>query len=140
MENLEIPRPVVLENDPQDLRVDEYEDQIVYRWNTDRTQEPILQTAKDFHLDGPVVTDQAEYETLTDAIREDAKASNFLVVYGEDVSVSWESLSDDHMAEIGVVDEDSNTEFVGQAYQATTGVELEPSTVEEIDDFLNPVE
>ena len=54
--------------------------------------------------------------------------------------MSWESLSDDHMAEIGVVHEDSNTEFVGQAYQATTGVELEPSTVEEIDDFLNPVE
>lgn len=139
MENLEIPSSVVLENDPQDLRVDEYEDQIVYRWNTDRTQEPILQTAKDFHLDGPVVTDQAEYETLTDAIREDAKDSNFLVVYGEDVSVSWESLSDD-LAEIGVVDEDSNTELVGQAYQATTGEELEPSTVEEIDDLLNPDE
>lgn len=139
MENLEIPRPVVLENDPQDLRVDEYEDQIVYRWNTDRTQEPILQTAKDFHLDGSVVTDQAKYETLTDDIREDAKASNFLVVYGEDVSVSRESLSDDR-TEIGVVDEDSNTELVGQAYQATTGGELEPSTVEEIDDFLNPVE
>lgn len=140
MENLEIPRPVVFENDPQDLRVDEYEDQIVYRWNTDRTQEPILQIVKDFHLDGPVVIDQAEYETLTDDIREDAKDFNFLVVYGEDVSVSWESLSDDHMAEIGVVHEDSNTEFVGQAYQATTGGELEPSTVEEIDDFLNPVE
>ena len=139
MENLEIPRPVVLENDPQDLRVDEYEDQIVYRWNTDRTQEPVLQTAKDFHLDGPVVTDQAEYETLTDAIKY-AELNEFLVVYGEDVSVSWESLSDDHMAEIGVVDEDSNTELVGQAYQATTGGELEPSTVEEIDDFLNPVE
>lgn len=143
MSGLEIPRPVVLENDPQDLRVDEYGDGVVYRWNTDQGPDPVLQKARDFHFNGPVFTDSAEYQTLADAVEDDAldEASSFLVVYGQDSSVSWELSDGEYLAEMGVVDErNANTELVDAVYQATTGRKLESATIEEIRGILSPVE
>lgn len=143
MSSLEIPRPVVLENDPQDLRVDEYGDGVVYRWNTNQGPDAVFQKAQDFNLDGPVFTDGAEYQTLTDAVEDDAldEASNFLVVYGQDSSVSWEPSDGEYLAEIGVVDErNAGTELVDAVYQATTGERLESVTTGEIMELLDPAE
>lgn len=143
MSGLEIPRPVVLENDPQELRVDEYGDGVVYRWNTDQGPDKVLQKAQDFNLNGPVFTDNAQYETLSDAVEDDAldEASSFFVVYSLDSSVSWELSDGEYLAEIGVVNErNANTELVDAVYQATTGRELESATIEEIRGILSLVE
>lgn len=143
MSGLEIPRPVVLENDPQDLRVDEYGDGVVYRWDTNRGPDPVMQTAQGFHLNGPVFTDSGEYQTLNRAIEDNAldDVSSFFVVYGHGGSVSWETSDGEYLAEIGVVGEkNANTELVDAVYQATTGKKLESATTEEIREILNPTE
>lgn len=139
MSSLEIPRPVVLENDPQDLRIDEYGDGVVYRWNTDQGPDPVIRKVQDFNLNGPVFTDNAQYETLTDAVEDDVLdgASSFFVVYGLDTSVSWETSDGEYLAEIGIVNErNANTELVDTVYKATTGGKLESTTIEEIRSIL----
>jgi hypothetical protein len=143
MSSLEIPRPVVIENDPQDLRIDEYNDGAVYRWNTDRELDSVLEKAQDFNLSGPVVTDSASYPTTVEAVEMNAadEASNFLVVYGQDSSVSWERSDGEYLAEIGVVEEkNAGTDLVDDVYRATTGEGLDSVTTGEITELLDPAE
>lgn len=143
MSGLEIPRPLVLENDPQDLRVDEYGDGVVYRWNTNQGPDPVMNTVGDFHLDGPILTDSGSYPNTDEAVKMGAtdEVSSFLVVYGQDSSVSWELSDGEYLAEIGVVDEKrANTELVDAVYRATTGERLESATTGEIMELLNPTE
>lgn len=139
MESLEIPRSIVLEGDPQDLRVEEYDDDVAYRWDSNRRPGAIRQVVQDFQFNGPALSDSADYETLANALEDNAldDVSSFFVVYGQDSSVSWELSDGEYLAEIGVVDEkNANTELVDAVYQATTGKGLESTTTEEIRELL----
>lgn len=139
MESLEIPRSIVLEDGPQDLRVEEYDDDVAYRWNSNRRPGAIRQVVQDFQFNGPALSDSADYETLANALEDNAldDVSSFFVVYGQDSSVSWELSDGEYLAEIGVVDEkNANTELVDAVYQATTGKGLESTTTEEIRELL----
>lgn len=130
----DLPSAEVIENDPRDLRIEEFGDEVVYHWSTDQGIDPVLQKAQDLHLDGMVLTDKADYQTLADAVEDDAldEASNF-IVYGRDRSVSWYASDGGNSGKIELSDgRNEDTELVESFYQATTGGKLESVTIEEI--------